>query len=281
MTLDYRQQELLAQWLPHAKLTADLSWGLVDSTVLHMAAGEQEIIVKAGGPDNTHIAREITAHRTAVPLLAERGWAPTLLHADRDARILVTTYIPGTLIDSGPLESDPAILRQAGEILAVLHGSDSKIDPTIERNLMKAALRWLDKPNGIDPIAAERARAVLSDYQPGPVTVVPSHGDYSGRNWLQTRSGTAVIDFGRYGHRRARQDLLRLFFRRWYDHPVEREHFLEGYGNTSAIEGHDWWIDVLREAVATAGWAHKVQDRSFECLGLRFIEIALTELERG
>lgn len=281
MTLDSRQQELLAQWAPHAKLTADLSWGLVDSTVFHMAAGEQEIIVKAGGPDNAHIAREITAHETAVPLLAERGWASRLLHADRDARILVTTYIPGTLIDAGPLESDPAILRQAGEILAVLHGSDSMIDPTIEQNLMKAALRWLDRPNGIEPITADRARAVLSAYQPGPVTVVPSHGDYSGRNWLQTRSGVAVIDFGRFGNRPARQDLLRLFFRRWHDHPVEREHFQEGYGSASAIEGHEWWIDVLREAVATAGWAHKVQDRTFEGLGLRFIEIALTELERG
>lgn len=278
MTLDSRQQALLAQWAPHAKLAADLSWGLVDSTVFHMAAGEQEIIVKAGGPDNAHIAREITAHETAVPLLAERGWASRLLHADRDARILVTTYIPGTLIDTGPLESDPAILRQAGEILAVLHGSDSMIDPTIEQNLMKAALRWLDRPNGIEPITADRARAVLSAYQPGPVTVVPSHGDYSGRNWLQTRSGIAVIDFGRFGHRPARQDLLRLFFRRWHDHPADREHFLEGYGSGSAIEGHEWWLDVLREAVATAGWAHKVQDRAFEEMGLRFIDIALGEL---
>lgn len=281
MALDSRQQELLAQWVPHAKLTADLSWGLVDSTVLHMTVGEPEIIVKAGGADNAHIAREITAHQTAVPLLTERGWAPKLLHADCHARILVTTYIPGILIDSGPLESDPAVLRQAGEILAVMHGSDSRIDTTIERNLIRAALRWLDKPNGIEPISAERARAVLSAYRPGPVTVVPSHGDYSGRNWLQTRSGVAVIDYGRFGHRPARQDLLRLFFRRWHDYPAERECFLEGYGNTSATEGNEWWIDVLREAVATAGWAHKVQDRTFEDIGLRFIEIALTELERA
>lgn len=278
--LDPRQQQLLSQWVPDARLVADLSWGLVDSTVLHMATKDGEILVKAGGPNNNHLAREITAHKNVVPELAERGWAPKLLHADRDARILITTYIRGTLIDDGPMEGEPATLRQAGEILAVLHGLDSRVDDTIERNLMRAALRWLDKPHRIDPETAVRSRETLSSYEPRPAVVVPSHGDYSGRNWLNTANGLVVIDFGRFGHRPARQDLLRLFFRRWYDRPAERDHFFAGYGNLE-VEDYTWWIDVLREAVATAGWAHRAQDHTFENLGLRFIDVALDELGKA
>lgn len=279
MMLDPRQRELLDRWVPEARLVADLSWGLVESTVLHMSRGQSEIIVKAGGRNNHHIAREITAYESVVPLLGDRGSAPRLLYADRGARILVTTYIRGTLVADSDLEGNPKILRQAGTILRDLHECGNDIDDTIERNLITAALKWLDKPHRICPSSATRARQMLSSYETGPASVVPSHGDYSGRNWLRTNTGLAVIDFGRFGHRPPRQDFLRLFFRRWHDHPAEREHFVEGYGRGMEIDGYAWWIDVLREAVATAGWAHKVNDEPFEKLGLRFIDVALAELD--
>lgn len=275
MTLEPRQQGLIDRWLPGAEFVKDMSWGLVDSTVLHLSSRGRDVVVKAGGPANHHIGREITAYTTAVPVLGDA--APTLIHSDRAARILVTSFIDGELVDDGPWESDPATIREAGRILSVLHGLDTQVDETIERNLVRAALRWLSKENGIPRAQAAEARRRLEEYVPSAAAVVPSHGDYSGRNWIRSDS-LGVIDFGRFGYRPARQDFLRMFFRRGYDHPEERELFSEGYGQDISGEGRAWWTDVLREAVATVGWAHKVGDRSFEDLGRRFIEIALDEL---
>ncbi|WP_182353740.1 phosphotransferase family protein [Flaviflexus huanghaiensis] len=276
--LDDRQAMLAATWLPDAALMANLSWGLTDSTVLHVASRGEEFILKAGGPHNSHISREITAYETVVPALAARGHAPRMLHGDRSARILVLPHIPGALIDEGPLESDRDTVRQAGDILSTLHGMAKTVDDTIENGLVRAALRWLDKPNRILPRTAAIARSVLEAYEAGPATVVPSHGDYSGRNWIRSDK-LVVIDFGRFGYRPARQDFLRLYVRRWHDHPAEREWFFDGYGEAGEAEGYRWWVDVLREAVATTGWAHKVGDRAFEEQGLRFIDVALAELE--
>lgn len=276
--LDRRQAELVQAWFPGARLVADMSWGLVDSTVLHLATGDEEIVVKAGGPRNAHIARDITAHETVVPRLAARGFAPRLLRADRDARILVHGYVPGDLVDDGPSESDPDVIREAGEILSLLHSLGGYVDESIEAQLISAGLKWLRKPTRIPAAQSALAQDYLAGYKPRPVWVVPSHGDYSGRNWVRTESGIAVIDFGRFGYRPRRQDFLRMFFRRWHDHPAERELFLAGYGEEAEADGVDWWIDVLREAVSTAGWAHKVGDEPFERLGLRYVEIALDAL---
>ncbi|AZN30896.1 aminoglycoside phosphotransferase family protein [Flaviflexus salsibiostraticola] len=275
--LTQRQAELVREWFPRAELIADLSWGLTESTVLQMSTGAQNVVIKAGGHHNSHIAREIRAYETVVHSLAERGAAPTMLRADREQRLLALTHIPGVLVDGGPLESDPVTLRAAGELLGELHGMGSSVDQAIEANLVRAALRWFDRPHRIPAAAAARARRALEDYEPRPAVVVPSHGDYSGRNWIAADQ-LVVIDFGRFGHRPARQDLLRMHFRRWHDHPEERVAFFSGYGDIADADGHRWWLDVLREAVATAGWAHKVGDEAFEVLGLRFIDVALDEI---
>src|SRR5688572_21278315 len=57
------QQQLLARWFDGLEVVADYSWGLVDTVVLHVRAGNRDAIVKAGGAENHHIRREIAAHR--------------------------------------------------------------------------------------------------------------------------------------------------------------------------------------------------------------------------
>ncbi|MGO1621246.1 phosphotransferase family protein [Flaviflexus sp.] len=277
--MDREQRDLVDEWLPGAEVVADLSWGLVDSTVVRVRHEDRDLIVKAGGPDNHHIAREINGHRDGIAVLAQRGLAPRLLRASPSHRILVTEYLPGELVDEGEMERDPNVLRQAGAVLGVLHGLKSQTDETLERNLFRKAVKWLDKPHRIPPDDCERVREALEAYETSPVTVVPNHGDYSGRNWILHEGRLAVIDFGRYGYRPAHHDFIRMYFRRWHDHPDEMNAFLEGYGSDLRESlGSTWWKHVLREAVATACWAHKVGDEPFEQTGLRFIGIALAEL---
>ena len=56
------QEDAVRTWFPGAEVIADLSWGLTDTVVLHVRHAEGESIIKAGGPGNHHIGREITAH---------------------------------------------------------------------------------------------------------------------------------------------------------------------------------------------------------------------------
>lgn len=277
--LDQRQRALLGEWIPGADLVEDLSWGLVESAVLHVRSNERDLIVKAGGPNNHHIAREISAHAVITPLI-EEGRAAFLRSADAERRIMVLDYLQGSLVDDGEAETDQEILRQAGHVLGMLHGLGSATDESLERNLYRAALKWLKKPHNIPEPQASLARKYLTEHEPGPVTVVPSHGDYSGRNWLAHEGKLRVIDFGRFGYRPAHHDFLRMFFRRWHDHPGQSTSFFEGYGRQAIDFGdYSWWIEVLREAVATAAWSRAVGDETFELLGLRFVDLALNHLD--
>jgi hypothetical protein len=40
-----------------------MSWGPVDTVVLDVDTGSGRVVVKAAGPDNRHIGREITAYK--------------------------------------------------------------------------------------------------------------------------------------------------------------------------------------------------------------------------
>ena len=76
-------------------------------TVVRVRHEDRDLIVKAGGPDNHHIAREINGHRDGIAVLAQRGLAPRLLRASPSHRILVTEYLPGELVDEGEIEEGP------------------------------------------------------------------------------------------------------------------------------------------------------------------------------
>lgn len=277
--LSAEQRELLEVWLPGHEIVEDLTWDIAQTTVHRIEAGGELYTVKAGTKYNNHIGREITAHETVLrnPVLAPR--VPRFIVGSRDHRIFVTTWIPGQLIDDSEKESDPEVLFQAGQFLRALHDTEHGTDETLNQNLVNAAFKWLDKAHAIEPDKADQARELLESYPEVSPAVVSSHGDYSGRNWLWTGDGLAVIDFGRFGHRPASHDFIRMFSRRWRDHPKEAEPFFQGYGREPAdVYGQDWWYTILREAVATACWAHAVDDREFEAFGLRFIDIALKEL---
>lgn len=269
-----RQRDLLSTWLPGARVVGDHSWGLVERTVLEVERDGEQYIVKAGGPDDHHMVRELRAHREWLRPWTSRGRAPTLVHHDEEAMLLVTRYLPGELVEGTPAADDPEVYRQAGRLLGLLHGQAAVDDPEYEARENRKTLRWLDQDHRIEPDVEHRLRAEVASWPEPPATLVPTHGDWQPRNWLHHEGIVSVIDFGRADLRPAYSDLARLAaqdFRR--NRPFERA-FIEGYG-ADPREPVSWHRQQVREAVGTAVWARLVGDERFEAQGHRMIAEAL------
>lgn len=271
------QAELVSGWLRHPELIDDLSWGIVDSTVLHVRARGADLIVKAGGPGNHHLGREIDAHEGATASLIARGLAAPLRHADRDARVIVLDRLPGVLAAGSASEFDADIHRQAGAALALLHAGAARLDPDYERRVTERTLAWLDGPHRIDGAIENDVRALLVERRGDAVQVVPTHGDWQPRNWLVDRGVLRVIDFGRFAYRPASTDLCRLAAQQWRDRPDLADAFAEGYGSDPR-EDPLWPVEQLREAVGTAAYAFQIGDLDFEAQGHRMLREALQSL---
>jgi thiamine kinase-like enzyme len=268
--LDTRQVALVESWLGAPVLIEDLSWGLVDTAVLHLRAARADYIVKAAGAANHHIGRETTAHESYTAPLVERGAAARLAWASRDANVLVTEYLPGTLVEGSASEYASSTYVQAGRLLRAFQEGASRVEDDFERSATAKALSWLDAPHRIEEVAAAHAKRILASHRPQPVTVVPTHGDWQPRNWLEHEGRISVIDFGRFAFRPAATDLCRLAFQQWRDDPTLESAFLEGYGSDPR-DDHTWPIMLLREAIGTAVWAFQVGDEPFEAQGHRMI----------
>lgn len=261
--------------LPGHQLVRDLAWGLVDTAVLHVHHGGLDLVVKAGGPANHHIEREIVAYATWTGPLAEADRAPLLVHAVRSRNLLVTTLLPGELVQGRPEELAPAVHRQAGELLAALHRQTQRLERTWEVTARERVVGWLQRPHRIDADTVRRVEGVLASWDVARATVVvPTHGDYHPRNWLVDRGRVSVIDFGRAAWRPPETDLARLAAQQWRARPDLEEAFLEGYGDDPREEP-TWSLVQLGEAVGTAVWAYQVGDERFERQGHRMLVEAL------
>ena len=194
--------------------------------------------------------------------------------ADEAAKLLVTRYLAGDLVQGDPSEQLPETYRQAGELLAQLHQQFTAEDQDFEARQKHKALNWLAKPHRIDPDVADRLRAVVESWPTPPSTVVPTHGDWQPRNWLVHEGTVSIIDFGRADLRPALTDLARLAARQFRQNPGLEAAFLEGYGGDPR-EQSAWRRTRICEAISTAVWAYQVGDEPFEQLGHRMIAEAL------
>lgn len=273
-SLSARQRELLESWLPGAAVVRDHSWGLVQTTVLEMAYDGKPLIVKAGGPADRHIARELHAHRHWLGPWTARGRAPRLQFADDDAKLLVTTYLPGRLLLDSPELGEPSAFEQAGELLALYHGQLAVPDDDHERRENDKSLKLLDGPHRIEPRTVRRLREEIIGWPAPPATLVPTHGDWQPRNWLIHEGVVSIIDFGRAALRPRWTDFSRLAAQDFRTRPDLEEAFLRGYGDDPR-EPHAWHRTRIREAIGTACWAFTVGDESFEAQGHRMIAESL------
>jgi hypothetical protein len=277
--LSPRQSELLELWLPGAVVVEDHSWGLVGTTVLEVRAGDgSACIVKAGDDGDHHIARELVAHREWLGPWTALDRAPRLIHHDELAKLLVTAYLPGRLVEGAEHERSPDTYRQAGALLALFHGQFAATDDgQFERRQRTEALAWLARPHRIAADAASALAEAVRAWPAPPSVVVPTHGDWQPRNWLVHAGRVSIIDFGRAGLRPAYTDFGRLAAQQFRSDPVLEAAFLDGYGSDPREAG-TWLRLRIREAVATAAWAYQVGSEEFEQQGHRMIAEVLAEL---
>ncbi|PUA79185.1 phosphotransferase family protein [Nocardioides currus] len=273
--LDESQRSLLDEWLPGAEVVADHSWDLRHRHVLEVVHAGIRYAVKAGSPSDGHMLREIRAHREWLAPWTSTGHAPPMVHADPDTLLLVTRWLPGRLVEDSTAQHDPDTFRQAGALLARLHGQLSVVDPAHERDETERALRWLDSPHRIPAPTESRLRAEIASWDLDVETVlVPTHGDWQPRNWLVHDGVVAVIDLGRADLRTPMSDLARLAAQDFRRDAALETAFLEGYGDDP--RDPDLWVRMkVREAIGTASWAFQHGDAGFEEQGHRMIREAL------
>jgi hypothetical protein len=274
--LSPRQRDLVESWLPGVEVEADMSWGLVETTVLRSRVGGRVVVVKAGGASDRSIEREIRAHREWTGPWVERGRAGRMLHADVGARLLVTEYLPGRLVLGTAAAAEMDTYVQAGELLRDFHAQGSFEDPDYESRMNAKALAWLAGPHRIAPEVVETLREMVRSWPPVTTTCVPTHGDWQSRNWLIDDGVLRVIDFGRAELRPAAEDFERLAFQEFVRHPGAEAAFLSGYGEDPRVPDA-WFRQRVRSAIGTAGWAFQIGDQGFEAQGHRMIAEVLAE----
>ncbi|UKA68383.1 aminoglycoside phosphotransferase family protein [Arthrobacter sp. FW306-05-C] len=264
----------MSAWLQRPELIADLSWRQLDTQVLQVRAAGSMVIVKAAGPANHHIGREITAHTSYTRPLVERARAGRMLHSSRDLNLLVLEYLDGEPLENTVGELAEDVHFQAGGLLKALHAQERRVDEDYEFRETAKSVNWLDKQHRIEPAMEREVRCRLAEYRPQPVDVVPTHGDWQPRNWLTDRGTVKAIDFGRFHFRPAATDFCRLTVQQWQQAPSLEAAFLRGYGEDPRSQSV-WRMNLLREAVGTAVWARFVGDEAFESQGHRMLHQAL------
>lgn len=257
-------------------MVQDHSWGLVGTTVLQLSHDGGHYIAKAGDERDHHLARELRAHRCWLEPWTSLGLAPSLVEADAEAKLILTRYLPGRLVQGTEHEHDPETYRQAGRLLATLHGQSALEDEDFEAREKEKALAWLDRPHRIGPETATRLRSEVESWPTPPVTVVPTHGDWQPRNWLVHEGVVSIIDFGRADLRPAMTDYARLAAQQFRLDPALEAAFRDGYGGDPR-EPEAWRRNRVREAIATAVWAFQVGEEPFERQGHRMIAEALAD----
>ena len=264
------QRDLVAAWMPGADVIADHSWRATGTTVLEVRCGADHLVVKAGDAADGHIERELRAHRDWLAVWAEAGRGPTLVHGDRAAKLVVTRFVPGHLVEGTDAQVDPDTFRQAGALLARFHGQCSTLDPDWHDRFRARVQRDLDRPHRIDPRVERQVRAEVSTWPGGGARVVPTHGDWQPRNWLLDHGVVRVIDLGRADMRPPTEDFVRLAGQDFDRDPGLEVAFLEGYGPDPRTPAQ-WRRDLLAQAVGTAVWAYGVGDAAFEEHGHRLL----------
>jgi len=268
------QRELIERWLPGGSVVRDHSWGLVGTTVLEVLHDGARYIVKAGDVRDVQMARELRAHREWLRPWAAAERAPELVHGDPEAKLLITRYLPGHLVQGHAEEWRPDTYRQAGVLLAQLHGQLAIEDTEFEAASQQKALQWLDASNRIAPAIVAQLRAEVRSWDTPSVISVPTHGDWQPRNWLMCEGVVSVIDFGRAALRPAFTDIERLEAQQFRKRPELEAAFLEGYG----CDPRDPELsrrNQLCASIGTAVWAYQVGDEAFEQQGHRMIAEAL------
>lgn len=269
------QNHLLSFWLGKFEVKKDYSWPLQDTHVLHVCTPSGGSFIVKASTTSHHIRREIAAHNAG--FIGLIGRVPVLRHASVQAGILVTEFLPGTLVEGTPAEGDSETYRQAGVLLGKLH-RPAGISFEYAQALQTSTRSWIQRGDGLVPERnLVRLAKVLNALNPGPVQMVTTHGDFQPRNWLQENGQIKVIDFGRADARPWVHDLVRLGHQQFLGCPHLEDAFFEGLGKKVETADADiFLLENLNQAISTVVWAHQIGDHAFEQSGVQMVERVLS-----
>jgi pyruvate, water dikinase len=196
-------------------LVATRSWRYHGGEVWEISADATKYIVKRHN-DSRHWRQEVAGYRRAAALTP--GRVPSLIGADEDLTIVITTLLPGTGLDRAALGPDEErdAYRQAGTLLRSLHGAASSgSDAGIPGRLTAKA-----------HAALARARQSLTSTETAVITsqmgrmeqiaarlpTVATHGDFQPRNllWDPGARVLGVIDFEKSALAPAARDIASI-----------------------------------------------------------------------
>lgn len=278
--LSPRQRNVVEEWLPDLEVVRNHSWALNGTVVLEAVTCDRTVAIKAFDTGHGHFARELRAHREWLGPWTSCSRAPRLLHSDESASVLVTEFLPGSLVQGSGAELAPDTYRQAGMLLAGLHGQLAVTSDDYWAKEQRSTLAWLDKEHRIPPDVEARVRTLVNTWPAPACILVPTHGDWQPRNWIAHNGVVSAIDFGRAALRPAYSDLARLAAQQFMRGAALEEAFIEGYGSDPR-DDPGWGRHCLREAIGTAVWAHQVGDLDFEAQGHRMLANALAHSATG
>lgn len=266
-----------SEWSPVLAVENEWMWSHGESAVAQLRTASGPVIAKLIYSTKDW-NRELRAHRHFVPAL--QSDASQILYCDTERRVLLMTVVPGQLVQATPGEHDPEIHRQAGDLVARLHGSvDAEIDENFSATLMGSFDRWASQAaNLVDKADLRKAKAVAERVRGvGNVELVPTHGDNSPRNWMVDAGGhVRLIDFGHAELRPWCLDLYRLMQDRWLGRPDLQRSFLGGYGRS--LDDNDSLLlgaYAAQASISTIVWATRHGDEAFALQGREQLRRAL------
>ncbi len=231
----------------------------------------------------SHYLAEVRALDEWVQCLPDEPWwsAPSVLATADELGAVIVTGLPGLILEETPVESSTRakLFELAGKFANLLHSSridlssistsqtytDEKLDRYLllaEPHIDIATLKWVDS-------VVRR-----SDAWEG-LAIVPTHCDFSPRNWLACdgKALLGIIDWERSRPGYYVEDFQRMTQDHWVREPQLRDAFFTGYGREpSELERYQANQVVLINAVGGVTWSISHGDSEFEQLNRVVIE---------
>lgn len=254
------------------------------------AAGQDVFYLKRHEERRLYETEQIVYTKWLPKLRDVSDWnSPELVGNSTELGALLMTSVPGEILEDSDASLDDQLRmhRSAGQLASQIHqldvdaseaGPPRLYGPELWERYLQLAAPYLDSETleWVEGIASQ-------DDLFGGLSLVPTHSDFSPRNWLIHRSG-ANASLGLIDWERARagfwlEDGHRLVFDHWRKEPRLRAAFYDGYGHSpTPTEERQLNVICLANALGTVPWAIDHGDFEFAEFGRRVLTLLKDEL---
>jgi aminoglycoside phosphotransferase (APT) family kinase protein len=239
-----------------------------------------------------HYRAEVRSLREWVLKIPAADWwrTPEVVASSDELGAVVITSLEGELVEGLPISEGESqwVYRRAGEFAARLHALEIDLDGARKpqgygrerlNTYIDAAEPYLDHAT----VDWTREITEEADTVFAGLPVVPTHCDYSPRNWLLDRASgeprLVVIDWERARPGYWLEDAQRMAQDHWVHSPELRDAFFEGYGRVPDSRGvRQLNFISMANALGAVSWGTKFGDSDFVELARQMIKRLKNEL---